>query len=180
VRQEAPKGLKQLHVAVASVDPRTGALRGFYAGQDYQRSGGGLDWAVAGGAPGSAFKPFALAAGIKDGFGLKSTFDGNSPYTFPNGKTVVNEGPGDGNDYGKRISLLKATEQSVNTAYMDLTMSMRNGPEKILRSAVDMGVPRHAPGLVPQTGIALGSATVSTATCRRRGSSATPRSCPPR
>ena len=34
---------------------------------------------------------------------LNSTFDGNSPYVFPNGKDkVVNEGPGDGNDYGSR------------------------------------------------------------------------------
>jgi membrane peptidoglycan carboxypeptidase len=161
VRRHRPGGLKRLHVAVASVDPRTGALRGLYAGQDYLESHGGIDWAAAGGAPGSAFKPFALAAGLEDGFSLKSTFQGNSPYVFPNGRKVTNEGPNGGNDYGSRISLLTATEQSVNTAYMDLTMSMHDGPAKILHSAVDMGVPRHAPGLAPQTGIALGSATVS-------------------
>ena len=38
-----------------------------------------INWAVAGGAPGSTFKPFALAAGAEDGFSLKDTFDGNSP-----------------------------------------------------------------------------------------------------
>jgi membrane peptidoglycan carboxypeptidase len=161
VAAERPKGLKGLHVASASVDPATGALRGFYAGQDYLKSNGGINWAVAGGSPGSAFKPFALAAGIKDGFSLKSTFDGNSPYLFPNGDKVVNEGPGDGNDYGSAISLTKATEESVNTAYVDLTMSMKGGPQKIFDTAVDMGVPENAPGLEPTSGISLGSATIN-------------------
>ncbi len=157
VRQERPKGLKQLHIGVASVDPRSGALRGFYAGQDYLKSNGGLNWALAGskdhggstggGSPGSAFKPFALTAGIKDGFGLKSTFQGNSPYVFPDGKhKVVNEGPGEGNDYGAKISLLKATEQSVNTAYVDLTMTMEQGAQKILDTAVTWACRRTARG----------------------------------
>ena len=145
---------------VAAVDPRDGALRGMYAGQDYLKSQ--INWAVAGGSPGSAFKPFALSAGIQDGYSLKSTFQGNSPYTFPDGVgTVVNEGPGDGNDYGSRISLLKATQDSVNTAYADLTASMDNGPQKIMDTAVKMGIPRDAPGLKPYPGIALGSATIS-------------------
>jgi membrane peptidoglycan carboxypeptidase len=160
VADQKPKGLKQLHVAVAMTDPRTGALRGMYGGQDYLKSQ--LNWAVAGGSPGSAFKPFALSAGIQDGYSLKSTFQGNSPYTFPDGVgTVVNEGPGDGNDYGSRISLLKATQDSVNTAYADLTASMDKGPQKIMGAAVKMGIPRDAPGLKPYPGIALGSATVS-------------------
>jgi membrane peptidoglycan carboxypeptidase len=159
VRDEAPKGLKGLHVAVASVDPRTGALKGMYAGQDYLDSQ--INWALAGGSPGSAFKPFALAAALKDGYALTSTFDGNSPYVLPGGAQVVNEGGGDGTDYGSRISLLTATEQSVNTAYVDLTQSMDKGPQKILDMAVKMGIPRSAPGLDPVAGISLGSATVS-------------------
>ena len=159
VREQAPKGLKDLHVGVASVDTRTGALRGMYGGQDYLKSQ--INWAVAGGSPGSAFKPFALAAGIKDGFALKSTFQGNSPYTFPNGTQVVNEGPGDGNDYGERIDMIKGTAESVNTAYIDMTMSMEKGPQKIVDTAVDLGVPEDASGLAPTSGVSLGSATIS-------------------
>jgi membrane peptidoglycan carboxypeptidase len=160
VREQRPKGLKGLHVAVASIDTKTGALRGMYGGQDYLKSQ--INWALAGGSPGSAFKPFALAAGIKDGYSLKSTFEGNSPYLFPNGKDrVVNEGPGDGNDYGSAVDLIKATAESINTAFVDLTMSMNDGPQKVLDTAVDMGIPRKAPGLEPTSGISLGSATIS-------------------
>ena len=160
VREQRPTGLKGLHVAVASVDPATGALRGMFAGQDYLKSQ--INWATAGSSPGSAFKPFALAAGLRDGFALDSTFQGNSPYVFADGSgEVVNEGPGDGNDYGSAITLDTATEQSVNTAYVDLTESMEDGPRKILDMAVRMGVPRTAAGLQPFPGISLGSATVS-------------------
>ena len=143
VADQRPRGLKGLHIGVASVDPKTGALKGFYAGQDYLKSQ--INYATAGGRfAGSAFKPFALAAGINDGYSLKSTFQGNSPYVYPNGTDkVVNEGPGDGNDYGAAIPLTTATEQSVNTAFVDLTESMDNGPKKILDMAVKMGVPRH-------------------------------------
>lgn len=162
---QRPKGRKfspkHLHVAVASVDPRSGGLAGFYAGQDYVKSNGAINWAVAGGSPGSAFKPFAMSAGIKYGFSLKSTFDGNSPYVFPNGSKVVNEGPYGGNDYGAHITFLTALEQSVNTAFVDMTVSMKNGPQKILNTAVDMGIPRNSPGLKPTSGISLGSATIN-------------------
>lgn len=163
IEDERPSGLpdgpKGLHVASASVDVKTGALIGFYGGQDYLKSQ--LNWAQLGGSPGSAFKPFALAAGIKDGFSLKDTFQGNSPYTFPNGDTVVNEGEGGGTDYGASISLLTATEQSVNTAFVDLTESMTDGPKEIKQMAVAMGIPADAPGLKATAGISLGSLTVS-------------------
>ena len=154
VQEQRPPGLKKLHVGVASMDPDNGALRGIYGGQDYLDSQ--LNWAVEGGQPGSSFKPFALAAAITDGFSLRSRFQGNSPYEFPNGDQVVNEGPGDGNDYGAEIDLVTATEQSVNTAFIDLTTSMEDGPEKILDTAVDMGIPRNSRDLTANTGIALG------------------------
>ncbi|MDR7362306.1 transglycosylase domain-containing protein [Nocardioides marmoribigeumensis] len=157
VPEVAPK-LKGLHPAVASVDPRTGALRGIYAGQDYLKSQ--LNWAVAGGAPGSTFKAFALATALDYGYSLKSTFDGNSPIEV-NGTEFSNEGEGLGESYGSAISLLTATEKSVNTAYIDLADSMDNGVSKIKEHAIAMGIPRNAPGLDDTFSIVLGSATVS-------------------
>jgi len=141
VREQRPEGFrdKQLHIGVASVEPGTGALRGFYGGQDYLKSQ--INWSLAGGMAGSTFKAFALAAAITDGFSLKDTFDGNSPYEFPDGLEVQNEGAGSGNDYGSHVSMVKATEDSINTAFVDMTDSMEDGPQKVYDMAVSMGVP---------------------------------------
>ncbi len=141
VAEARPEGFsdKQLHVGVASVEPGTGAVRGMYAGQDYLESQ--LNWAVAGGQAGSTFKPFALAAGIKAGYSLKDTFDGNSPYETPDGEYVENQGD---EDYGSAITMVTATEHSVNTAYVDMTLEMGgDGPQQIIDMANAMGVPRR-------------------------------------
>ena len=62
---------------------------------------------------------------------------------------------------GSAITLTKATQESVNTAYSDLTESLPNGPEDILKMAVALGIPRKSPGLEANDAIALGSATIS-------------------
>ena len=78
--EQRPEGFgdKELHVGAATVEVGTGALRGFYGGQDYLDSQ--INWAVAGGMAGSTFKAAADVAAIRDGFALNDTFDGNSPY----------------------------------------------------------------------------------------------------
>ncbi len=169
VRPKLP--LKELHVAVATVQPGTGDLLGFYGGQDYLQSQ--INWAEAGGMVGSTFKPASLAAAITDGYSLKSTWDGNSPYTFPDGLEVHNEGDSTGTNYGSAISSVTAMEQSVNTAFVDMSSSMKNGPDKILEMANKMGIPPaeadpHYPG-IPNTSrdldadalITLGKARIS-------------------
>jgi membrane peptidoglycan carboxypeptidase len=162
---------KTLHVGVATVQPGTGNLLGFYAGQNYLHSQ--INWAEAGGMVGSTFKPASLAAAIADGYSLKSTWDGNSPYQFPDGLEVHNEGDSTGTNYGSAISSVYAMEQSVNTAFVDMSASMKNGPDKILAQANKMGIPpveadQQYPG-IPDTSrdldadalITLGKARVS-------------------
>ncbi|MXG91364.1 transglycosylase domain-containing protein [Nocardioides flavescens] len=166
-----PEGFsdKELHVGVASVEPGTGALRGMYAGQDYLDSQ--INWAIAGGQAGSSLKPFAVTAALESGFSLKDTFEGNSPFELPDGTEIRNQGD---TDYGSSVSLLKATEDSINTAFVDLTDSIPDGPQKVMDTMNVMGIPRApgpgkhdygipktTPGLEPFLGIALGSATVS-------------------
>jgi membrane peptidoglycan carboxypeptidase len=155
IMAKKPTGLAQLHAAAASVDVKTGGLLGFYAGQDYLKSQ--LDWASLGNAPGSSFKPFALATGLAAGYSLNDTFQGFSPYRLPNGDTVKNEGQGDGHSYGTKVSLLKATQESINTAYVDLTESIPDGPDKIKQTAIKMGIPADTKGLEAVPSIALGS-----------------------
>jgi len=144
VKQARPQGFsdKQLHVGVASVEPGTGALRGFYGGQDFLQSQ--TNWAAtSGGMVGSTMKPFTLAAGLTAGYSLKDTFDGNSPKEFP-GVTVHNEGEQagdyDGHDYG-RVSALTALEESINTAYVDMSSSLPNGAADVYRMARAAGIP---------------------------------------
>ncbi|MBJ7529730.1 MAG: penicillin-binding protein, partial [Nocardioides sp.] len=153
-------GDEQLHIAVASVEPGTGALRGFYGGQDYLQSQ--LNWAVEGGMVGSTFKPFALATAIQQGYSIRDSFEGNSPYEFPDGLQVRNEGVGPdglGNDYGSSVDGVYAMEQSINTAFVDMSASMDDGPAKIYETAEKMGVPppeadQEYPG-IPRTSVDL-------------------------
>ena len=127
---------KELHIGVASVEVDTGAVRGMFAGQDYLDSE--INWAIAGGQAGSSVKPFAVAAGLKAGYSLKDTFEGNSPFELENGDEIRNEGD---NDYGSAVNLLKATEDSINTAFTDLTVSMPDGPQAVLDMMTSMGIP---------------------------------------
>ena len=163
-------GDKNLHIAAATVDVKSGAVRGIFAGQDFLQSQ--INWAIAGGQAGSSVKPFALAAGLKAGFSLKDTFDGNSPFELDDGTPVENEGD---TDYGAAVNLIKATEDSINTAYTDLTVSIPDGPQQVMdmmnavgippektpRKRDAYGFPDHTPGLQPFPSITLGSATVS-------------------
>jgi membrane peptidoglycan carboxypeptidase len=153
VKQVSPHRLKALHVAVTSIDPRTGALRAMFGGHQYP----GINWALAGGQPGSTFKAFALAAALKDGFTLYDTFNG-SPFDLPDGEHVENEGENGGQSLGP-ISLLNATENSVNTAYVDMTTKMRgNGPAKVRAALAAVGI--STKGIAPVPNIALGTQVV--------------------
>ena len=171
VREAKPEGFgdKELHIGVASVEPGTGAIRGLYGGQDFLDSQ--INWAVSGGQAGSTMKAAALVAAIRDGFSLRDTFEGNSPITLPDGTDFENQGD---TDYGSAVSMIEATENSINTAFIDMTDSMDGGPQKVIDAAGDMGIPpgkapsrkapgfpNVSPGLEPITGVALGNATVS-------------------
>jgi membrane peptidoglycan carboxypeptidase len=153
VNQVAPKRLKGLHVALTSIDPKTGALRAMYGGRKYP----GINWALYGAQPGSTFKAFALAAGLKDGFTLYDTFNG-SPFDLPNGEHIENEGENGGQSLGP-ITLLKATQNSVNTAYVDMTTKMKgDGPQNVRNALAAAGIPVN--GIQPVANIALGTQVV--------------------
>jgi membrane peptidoglycan carboxypeptidase len=170
VVEAKPEGFgdKQLHIGVATVEPGTGAVRGIFGGQDFLDSQ--INWAVAGGQAGSTMKAAALVAAIEEGYSLKDTFEGNSPIELPDGTEIENQGDA---DYGSSVSMVTAAENSINTAFIDMTMGMENGPEKIVDAANRMGIPpakarknapgfpNTSPGFEPITGVALGNATVS-------------------
>lgn len=127
----------RLRVSVVSVDPTTGGIVSLYGGPDYltdQKSTATFDKIQAG----STFKPFALVAGLQEGIGLSTTFDGNSPQRFPEWDGGNSDVSNFGNkDYGT-IDLVKATADSVNTVYAAL--NIRVGPERTAQVATEAGI----------------------------------------
>jgi membrane peptidoglycan carboxypeptidase len=101
-----------------------------------------------------------LTAGLDDGFTLRDTFDGNSPYVFPDGTEIENQGEAAGQSFGQ-VNMVTATERSINTAYIDMTVQMEDGPEKVVDAATALGIPRRSRDLEPRVDVGLGGAVIS-------------------
>ena len=88
---------------------------------------------------GSTFKPFTLVAALEAGVSLDQTFDGSSGRRFEGygEQPVGNFGD---TDYGT-VDLVKATANSVNTAYVELNEQV--GPAATREVAVRAGLPGH-------------------------------------
>ncbi|MGH8970750.1 MAG: transglycosylase domain-containing protein, partial [Actinomycetes bacterium] len=141
VRKERPREkAKGVHIGLSAVEPGTGAVVAMYGGD---KAGENNEVTQARVQSGSAFKPFALAGALDEGIGLRSRFDGNGPVELPGtDKEVNNEF---NHRYGSNVDLIKATKDSINTAYVDLTLDM--GPSKVVDAAVAAGIPEDTPGL---------------------------------
>ncbi|HJM21411.1 MAG TPA: transglycosylase domain-containing protein, partial [Acidimicrobiales bacterium] len=88
VREVLPEGSDDFEVAMASVDPSTGAVRAFIAGPEFADFQFNL---VTQGRrqPGSSFKTYVLAAAVeKAGLFPFDTISGKGPCTFPNPPNV--------------------------------------------------------------------------------------------
>lgn len=147
---DAPEGL---HLAMVTIDPKTGEIKALYGGADYlkrQRNAVTQDRAQAG----STFKPFTLVAGLESGVSLDRVFNGNSNREFPGfDRPVRNYG---GTNYGQ-VTLTKATANSVNTAYVELNSEV--GPEKTREVAIRAGLPEDTTGLEAFVSNVLGPAS---------------------
>jgi membrane peptidoglycan carboxypeptidase len=138
VKAHRPSGHKQLNQSLVSIKPGDGAVEAMYAGRDYLKAA--RNWATNRTQPGSAFKAFAVVAALENGYSLKTKLNGSSPLII-NGKAVTeNEGDSGGESFGN-VSLAKATEKSINTAFVDLMDQMKDGPTKTLDAAVAAGIP---------------------------------------
>lgn len=146
----------KVRTGLAAVDPATGEVLAFYGGRDwrtqpYDNSFGAKVQA------GSTFKAYTLAAALDAGFGLETRVDGNSPLRL----TSTDKGIPNSDDYSYgQINLVKATQSSVNTAFVDLGQKI--GLHRIVETAEKAGIP--ADQLAPHRSAAtlpLGVASVS-------------------
>jgi len=153
VKSVRPDGLDELNESLVSVEPGTGAVRAMYGGPDYLTEQ--LNWATSPVQPGSTFKAFAVVAALENGYSLQTNLNGNSPLQIGN-DTIVNQGDSGGQSYGS-VSLMKATANSVNTAFVDLTNQMEDGPQKVLDAASQAGIPKGTlEKIQPVIGVSLG------------------------
>ncbi|WP_406283413.1 transglycosylase domain-containing protein [Embleya sp. NBC_00896] len=164
-----------VRVGAASVEPATGRIVAVYGGPNYVKQyvndATRRDVQV-----GSTFKPFVLAAGLRNGvqdedgrrtrITPRTVYNGNDNVVirYPNGRPVLEDGvpwqPGneDGVSYGE-ITLARAMDRSVNTVYTQLGMDA--GTDRVVRAAVDVGLPASTPGLEPVPSVSLGTSTPS-------------------
>ena len=118
-----PGASPNLRKALVSIDPKTGGLLALYGGEDYLTSQVNTSTdAIA--QAGSTFKPFALVAALENGWSLGSGYPATSPMTiegheFQNFKNVSL----------KWASLTQATEQSLNTPYLQLNQELMNAED---------------------------------------------------
>lgn len=152
VEKEGPtSGTEGLRIGLAAVRPGTGEVVAVYGGPDFATEP--LNNATqAIGQAGSTFKPFALAAAIEAGVGLDTVLPGKSGTVVADYK-VVNYG---GESYGP-ISLLFATQHSVNSAYVQLTYDI--GVDAVMNAASRAGIPDDAAGLDRNLTFVLGTAS---------------------
>jgi penicillin-binding protein 1A len=121
--------------ALVAIDPRSGAVLAMVGGSNYRESQFNL--AVQGERqPGSAFKPFVLAAALDEGISPATHFESH-PVVIPLGDRLwqVNNYEG---DYLGDIDLETATIHSDNSVYAQLTSIV--GPQNVARIARDAGI----------------------------------------
>lgn len=153
VLEKGPQtGAEGLRIGLASVRPGTGEVVAMYGGADYLvNQVNNATQAI--GQAGSTFKPFTLAAALESGRTLATTYSGKNNTMVGNYK-VVNYG---GKSFGDRITLLKATENSVNSAYVQAANDI--GLDKVVESAIRAGLPEKTTGLEPNLAATLGTSS---------------------
>mgnify|MGYP006269578509 CR=1 FL=1 len=153
VEEQKPKHHADgLRIGLASVRPLTGEVVAIYGGADYLKDQfNNATQAI--GQAGSTFKPFTLAAALENGYTLNSKFSGRNG-TYVQNYRVVNYG---GESWKGDITLLSATEHSVNTAYVQC--EDRVGVDKVRDALVRGGIPDKTVGLIANLTLTLGSAS---------------------
>ncbi|WP_250574857.1 transglycosylase domain-containing protein [Nonomuraea sediminis] len=136
VKNVLPAGVpKKIRTGLAAVDPSTGEVVAFYGGNPDRSK---YDNAFSSTAQaGSTFKAYTLAAALDNGFDLSTRVDGNSPMHVASDPThPINN---DSNRSYGRIDLVRATQNSVNTAFVHLGQQV--GLDKVAATAEAAGIP---------------------------------------
>ncbi len=151
--EESGRESPYLQGAFVAIDPRTGGVRAFVGGRDYDDSKFNRA-AQALRQPGSTFKPIVYSAAIQNGYSPGSPVD-DAPVavTQVDGSTWTPQNY-DGKFWGT-ISIRRALSQSRNLAAIDMGMAL--GERTVISEARAMGLTTPIP---PYPSIFIGSADV--------------------
>lgn len=126
---------ENLRTAAVSIDPATGAVRGYFGGHDPN----GWDYANAGYQTGSTFKIFGYAAALQQGVS-PNTYISDSNYTLPDGQIVPAGGCGG-------CTIAESLKRSLNTPFLRLQMEhLENNTQDVADMAHALGVAKSFPG----------------------------------
>lgn len=126
-----------LRAAIVSVEPKTGAVRAYYGGDDPN----GWDYANSGLQTGSTFKIFALAAALDQKIPLSAQYS-SAPVQSGDATLYNSEGAG-----GGVLPISEALKQSLNTPFIRLQRDLKNGPDDTAAMAHRLGVAESIPGI---------------------------------
>ncbi|WP_433655341.1 transglycosylase domain-containing protein [Nocardia sp. CA-128927] len=164
VQKNMPGERPETRAAVVSVDPKSGAVKAYYGGDNGQ----GWDFAGHPLQTGSTFKVFGLAVNLELGIPLSKMYD-SSDLTVPGTRrTITNAEPG---ETCGTCTIAEALKRSLNTSFYRMELDMgSDGPNKIAAMAHKAGIPDTIPdlgttlvepdGSPPNTGIVLGQYSV--------------------
>ncbi|HZD60332.1 MAG TPA: PBP1A family penicillin-binding protein [Anaerolineae bacterium] len=140
-------------VALVAIDPKSGAVRAMVGGKDFLKQQFNIAAQGPGRQPGSAFKPFTLAAALMNGVSPDDGFNASSPRTFKvPGSTPWKVHNYSGESGSGIISLRKATALSVNVVFAELILKV--GVDKVIKTAEKLGITKGK--LNPDPAITLG------------------------
>lgn len=132
-----PGQQENVRVASVTIDPATGAVRGYYGGAE----AGGYDYANAGLPTGSTFKIFAVAAALQQGIPTSANYS-SEPYLLPNGEYVSSV---DGHTCGT-CSIKEALKNSYNPTFLRVQADLEHTTQDTADMAHALGVARSIPG----------------------------------
>ncbi|MGW0806189.1 transglycosylase domain-containing protein [Nonomuraea sp. NPDC002799] len=124
VKSQTASMSSEYHAGLVAVDTKHGRVLAFYGGDDYLKDPWNEPFQSTKQAA-SAFKPYVLAAWLQAGYSLKSFVPGNQ--TVP--KELPGQQPGgikNSHNVGAAVDVVKATAQSVNTAFVSMAYKLPN------------------------------------------------------
>ncbi|MDO5627383.1 MAG: transglycosylase domain-containing protein [Mobilicoccus sp.] len=148
-----------VRTGLVSLKPGDGAIMALYGGRNFREQ----PYSAATQAQlqgGSTFKVFTLVAALEEGISTRRSFDANSPRYFEAFRGTGNES-GRVQNYNDQslgwIDLRTATARSANTPYAELNIEI--GPEKMVETAVKLGLPQDTLGLADNPANVFGTAS---------------------